>query len=110
MPPGPYVALQPRPTPAAPVRAEAGVIASAPAAAVRRDTAALESQARRYVRRPDSKPEVINELSVLLLQTTRAVSRMEGNRMRKAYRASDVIAARVSADALAAFLQVQARP
>lgn len=83
-------------------------VASAPAAAnIIRDTRALERQARSYVGRPDSSPEVINQLSTLLVQTRRAVGRMAHNRTRQGYRASDVTAARVAADSLAAFLQTR---
>ena len=104
-PPGPFIKLEPPKAAPAPLPAQAAT--AAPAAAIRRDTAALESQVRGYVRRPDSKAETINELSTLLLQTRRAVGRMEANRRHGVFRTPDITAARVAADGLAAYLQTR---
>ena len=76
--------------------------------AVLRDTAALKVQATRYVAGPGSKTAVIHRLTTLTVQASRAVERMRAGHTHKGYRPGDVIAARVAADALAAYLQTQA--
>ncbi len=75
------------------------------AAQVVRDTRALRRQADGYVTRRDSDPAVLRNMTTLQVQLGRAVDRMRRGRSRPA----DVIAARVAADALAAFLQTQAQ-
>lgn len=102
---GPVTPLLTPPAPPAPPLA--GPYA---AAVVVRDTNALIRQAARYVSRRDSDPAVNRQLTTLKVQVGSAVERMERARNRKGYRPSDVVAARVAADALAAFLAVQAKP
>lgn len=96
----------PQPSPSPPLDNATSV----PANAVIRDTRALQRQATTYVVRKDSKPEVIDTLSTLTLQTRQAVGRMQAHRAGHVYRPADVTAARVAADLLAAFLQTQAKP
>lgn len=104
---GPVIVLNPAPAPAAgPSRVPPG--AASPAAVVR-DTAALRGQATRYVVRRDANPAVIDHLTTLTLQSRRAVERLQAMRTRRGYRQEDVIAARVAADTLAAFLQTQSK-
>lgn len=100
-PAGPVIVLTP---PAPGTRAPPG---AASAAVVARDTAALRSLATRYVVRRDANPAVIDRLSTLTLQARRAVERMQASRTRAGYRQADVVAARVAADTLGAFLQTQ---
>lgn len=85
-------------------------VAAKAAVAVERDTAALSRQATRYVVRRDSKPELIDRLAVLVTQMRSAVDRMRAGKTRAGYRPGDVVAARVAADALAAFIAVQIVP
>lgn len=107
VPLGPVIVLNP---PAAPVAGPGRVPpgAASPAAVVR-DTAALRGQATRYVVRHDANPAVIDRLTTLTLQSRRAVERLQAMRTGRGYRQEDVIAARVAADTLAAFLQTQSR-
>jgi len=106
--PGPVIVL----TPPQPTRARMppDAVASSRAALVLRDTAALQRQATRYVARRDSRPEVTDHLTTLTLQARQSIERMQRGRAHAAYRPADVVAARVAADALAAFLQTQASP
>ena len=87
-----------------------GIAADGAKAAIVRDVGALRDQAFRYVARKDSKPWVIDQLSMLTLQTRHAVERVQAGRTEAGYRQSDIVAARVAADALAAFLQTAAAP
>ena len=106
-PPGPVIVLNPVSAPTAgPSRIPPG---APPVAAVVRDTAALRGQATRYVVRRDANPAVIDRLTTLTLQSRRAVERLQAMRTRHGYRQEDVIAARVAADTLAAFLQTQSK-
>lgn len=73
------------------------------AVALDRDTLALEDRVGSYVARRDSKPQAIDRLAVLMMQTRQAVSRVKQNHNRP----GDILAARVAADALAAYLQIQ---
>ena len=98
-PEGPFIVLNP-PKPAR--RAPQAAQSDSPAAVVR-DTNALQDQATSYVVRRDARPAVIDRLSTLTLQARRAATRA-----RATHRTSDVTAARVAADALAAYLQTQA--
>ena len=79
-------------------------------AAVIRDNAVLRDQATKYVASPRSKPAVIDRLTTLTQQATQSVGRLRAGRTRQGYRPVDVTAARVAADALAAYLQTQAAP
>ncbi len=106
-PSGPVIVLNPVSAPTAgPSRVPPG---APPVAAVVRDTAALRGQATRYVVRRDANPAVIDRLTTLTLQSRRAVERLQAMRTRHGYRQEDVIAARVAADTLAAFLQTQSK-
>lgn len=106
-PSGPVIVLNPAPAPAAgPPRLPPS--AASPAAVVR-DTAALRGQATRYVVRRDANPAVIDRLTTLTLQSRRAIERLQAMHTRHGYRQEDVIAARVAADTLAAFLQTQSK-
>ena len=106
-PSAPYIVLNPPSAPAAgPSRLPPG---APPVAAVVRDTAALRGQATRYVVRRDANPAVIDRLTTLTLQSRRAIERLQAMRTRHGYRPEDVIAARVAADTLAAFLQTQSK-
>lgn len=106
-PPAPFIVLNPAPAPTAgPSRISPG---APPVTAVVRDTAALRGQATRYVVRRDANPAVIDRLTTLTLQSRRAIERLRAMRTRHGYRQEDVIAARVAADTLAAFLQTQSK-
>ena len=105
--PGPAIVLAPVASPQH--RLAASPAADSPAAVIR-DNAALRAQATTYVASPRSKPAVIDQLTTLTLQATQSVQRLRARRTRVGYRATDVSAARVAADALAAFLQTQAVP
>ncbi len=106
-PSAPFIVLNPAPAPTAgPSRIPPG---APPVAAVVRDTAALRGQATRYVVRRDANPAVIDRLTTLTLQSRRAIERLQAMRTRHGYRQEDVIAARVAADTLAAFLQTQSK-
>ena len=105
--PGPAIVLAPIASPQH--RIAALPTADSPAAVIR-DNAALRAQATTYVASPRSKPAVIDQLTTLTLQATQAVQRLRAKRTRVGYRATDVSAARVAADALAAYLQTQAVP
>ena len=106
-PSGPVIVLNP--APAASIGLPRVHPGAASPAAVVRDTAALRGQATRYVVRRDANPAVIDHLTTLTLQSRRAVERLQAMRTRRGYRQEDVIAARVAADTLAAFLQTQSK-
>ena len=107
LPSGPPIVLSPTAVP--PRRAALPVATDSPAAVIR-DNAALRDQATKYVASPRSKPAVIDRLTTLTLQATQTVQRLRTGRTQRGYRATDVAAARVAADALAAYLQTQAAP
>ncbi len=104
---GPAIVLSPA---AVPQRHAPPSSATDSPAAVIRDNAALREQATKYVASPRSKAAVIDRLTTLTLQATQTVQRLRAGRTRRGYRATDVMAARVAADALAAYLQTQAAP
>ena len=107
-PPAP-VRIQLVPMPVAAPAAALAPTANAPsAAAILRDTAALQDQATAYVARRDSKPAVIDQLTALTTQVRSAVQRMQANRSRAGYRRQDVTTARAAADGLAAYLHTAA--
>lgn len=100
-PAGPFIVLNPpKPVARRPVVPHTG---DSPAAVVR-DTEALQDQATRYVVRRDARPAVIDRLSTMTLQARRAAARA-----RATHRPADVTAARVAADALAAYIATQAK-
>ena len=105
--PGPAIVLAPVAVPQR--RVVPLPVADSPAAVIR-DNAALRDQATNYVASSRSKPAVIDRLTTLTLQATQALQRLRARRTRAGYRAPDVLAARVAADALAAYLQTQTAP
>ncbi len=107
LPSGPAIVLGPAAVP--PRRAAPPSTADSPAAVIR-DNAALRDQATKYVASPRSKAAVIDRLTMLTQQATQTVQRLRAGRTRRGYRGTDVTAARVAADALAAYLQTQAAP
>ncbi len=107
LPSGPPIVLSPM---TVPQRHAAPTVGTDSPAAVIRDNAALRDQATKYVASPRSKPAVVDRLTTLTLQATQATQRLQAGRTRRGFRATDVAAARVAADALAAYLQTQAAP
>jgi hypothetical protein len=83
--------------------------AEAAAAALARDSAALQDQATTYVTGSHSQTQVIDQLTILTMRSNLAMDKMETNRVGKVYRKADIAEARAAADALAAYMHSRAR-
>lgn len=80
-------------------------------ARLKADSAAVQQHARQYVAKPSTSAEKVVALEPLTRRVNRALAVMEWHRRREGhYRPLDVRAARIAADAVAAFLDAQPPP
>lgn len=108
----------PVPPPAPPVVEELAPIVPPPVTVpdtvasklVKRDTAAVQQQARAFIVRPSADVEAVVTLAPLTRRVNVALAVMELHHTRRGYRPADVAAARAAADAVAAFLDAQPPP
>ncbi len=95
-------ALPPKPAPATPDTTAARL--------VKRDSAALKTQARRYIVRPGVPIAAVVTLEPLTRAVNRSLAVMELHHTARGYRPTDVAAARAAAEAVAGFLATQGGP
>ena len=103
----PVVAPSPDPpivlAPTAPVLPPAAPLAVT--RALKRDSAAVQRNARRFVVSPSTTAEAVATVEPLARELNRSLAVMELRRTRRGYRPADVSAARLAADRLARFLR-----